>query len=312
MSCSGTILIPPLLIYAWRHWQHRRGGNLSHYQLVGYAMLILVGAGMVSGVLLTVQGLWWERMNYAWDFTHLFTGMATGAVLLIHVFMIWRRPVSAKQRDALLPARRRYLITSVLVPLLLGLGVVFASLNHDRTHVQAVSMPFPEAYSWRFGEDRPFAPSLARIDDEDWRGTTLDAVADVLTETERKRFDEGMTSTDHLMGLFERMEVATSDLSLTAEQQRQIVEVVAEATTALQENGAVPAQTLAGSETCGAAGCHQQIYQEWLPSAHRYSSMDDMFPNRATPDGGGDQLRTYALLCRLPRPHLAVLGCKRQ
>jgi hypothetical protein len=41
--------------------------------------------------------------------------------------------------------------------------------------------------------------------------------------------------------------------------------------------GAFDSQSLAGSDTCGSAGCHQQIYQEWQPSAHRYAAMDTIF-----------------------------------
>ncbi len=36
-------------------------------------------------------------------------------------------------------------------------------------------------------------------------------------------------------------------------------------------------EMLGGSEGCGAAGCHKQIYDEWAPSAHRYSAMDPAF-----------------------------------
>ena len=41
--------------------------------------------------------------------------------------------------------------------------------------------------------------------------------------------------------------------------------------------GALDARTLAGSETCGTAQCHQTIYEEWQVSAHRYSAMDPAF-----------------------------------
>jgi len=41
--------------------------------------------------------------------------------------------------------------------------------------------------------------------------------------------------------------------------------------------GAFDARTLAGSEGCGTSGCHEEIYEEWLPSAHRYASMDAGF-----------------------------------
>lgn len=36
-------------------------------------------------------------------------------------------------------------------------------------------------------------------------------------------------------------------------------------------------RSLAGSESCGTAGCHEQITQEWRPSAHRYAAMDTVF-----------------------------------
>ncbi len=42
-------------------------------------------------------------------------------------------------------------------------------------------------------------------------------------------------------------------------------------------NGAFDARSLAGSATCGSSGCHTQIYDEWQPSAHRYSAMDPIF-----------------------------------
>jgi len=40
---------------------------------------------------------------------------------------------------------------------------------------------------------------------------------------------------------------------------------------------ALVAQPLGNSERCGDAGCHTEIVEEWLPSAHRYSSMSPFF-----------------------------------
>jgi cytochrome c554/c'-like protein len=34
---------------------------------------------------------------------------------------------------------------------------------------------------------------------------------------------------------------------------------------------------LSGSESCGTAGCHEQIVKEWQPSAHRYAALDKSF-----------------------------------
>lgn len=42
-------------------------------------------------------------------------------------------------------------------------------------------------------------------------------------------------------------------------------------------NGAFDEATLAGSESCGTAGCHEDILAEWRVSAHRWASMDAGF-----------------------------------
>jgi hypothetical protein len=47
---------------------------------------------------------------------------------------------------------------------------------------------------------------------------------------------------------------------------------------AATENGRpLPVGLLANSESCGAAGCHTAIYQEWRANAHRWSAEDQFF-----------------------------------
>jgi len=41
--------------------------------------------------------------------------------------------------------------------------------------------------------------------------------------------------------------------------------------------GAFDPRSLSGSAYCGTSGCHEEIYREWLPSAHRYASLDPAF-----------------------------------
>jgi hypothetical protein len=41
--------------------------------------------------------------------------------------------------------------------------------------------------------------------------------------------------------------------------------------------GAYDARSMAGSQSCGTSGCHEQITTEWQVSAHRYASMDVAF-----------------------------------
>lgn len=41
-----------------------------------------------------------------------------------------------------------------------------------------------------------------------------------------------------------------------------------------ETGGAFDSRSLSGSKSCGTAGCHQEIYDEWQVSAHRWSAMD--------------------------------------
>ncbi len=42
-------------------------------------------------------------------------------------------------------------------------------------------------------------------------------------------------------------------------------------------NRLVRSDLLSNSASCGTAGCHEEIYHEWLPSAHRFSAMNPPF-----------------------------------
>ncbi|RMH21255.1 MAG: hypothetical protein D6701_02670, partial [Gemmatimonadetes bacterium] len=90
----------------------------------------------------------------------------------------------------------------------------------------------PDDYSFVYGEDRPFAPSLART--------------------------------------------ATND--------------------------AYDPRSLAGSESCGTAGCHEEIVAEWSVSAHRYSAMDPAFREvqKAMGTQNGPESTRYCAGCHDP------------
>lgn len=46
---------------------------------------------------------------------------------------------------------------------------------------------------------------------------------------------------------------------------------------ATETGGVIPVSLLANSASCGAAGCHTVIYQEWRANAHRWSAEDHFF-----------------------------------
>jgi len=197
----GVFTLLPVAWYYAAHWlDYRRYSLASHVVLLGYVGLAALLACSLSGVVVTGQGLFGVRMSPLWRQVHLIsTFVALGSVLphLLFVAVHLRRGEN-------LSLLGRFLLRSAVWTAagcgLVLLGPLFYSGTEYRNE-------FPADYSFLFGKDRPFAPSLA--------------------------------------------------------------------TTAT--GGAYDPRSLSGSESCGTAGCHEQILAEWKPSAHRYAAMDTLF-----------------------------------
>jgi hypothetical protein len=197
----GVATLLPLAWYCYVHWLDYKRYALSAVVLLGYVGLVALLVCSLSGVVLTWEGLLGIRTSWGWRQVHLISTFATLAAILPHLIIAIVRVLG--RRESFRPARAHLLQTlgATVVGLLIIAGLARAYSGARYTN------EFPADYSFLFGKDRPFAPSLAR------------------------------TST----------------------------------------NGAFDARSLAGSETCGSAGCHTQILQEWKPSAHHYSAMDTLF-----------------------------------
>jgi hypothetical protein len=65
---------------------------------------------------------------------------------------------------------------------------------------------------------------------------------------------------------------------------------------------AFDARSTGGSKSCGSSGCHEQIYNEWAVSAHRYSAMDLGFRAIQTSMGNqnGPESTRYCAGCHDP------------
>ena len=194
----GVACLLPLAWYSVVHWLDYRRYQLSAVLLLGYVALAGLAVCLVSGVVVTWQGLFAVRMSWAWRQVHLFSTFVVVGASLPHVAILVVRVFR------IAPDAMRYVRWSV-APAVVG-ALAFALLPLAYSGERYVN-EFPTDYSYVYGKDRPFAPSLAR------------------------------TST----------------------------------------GGAFDARSLAGSRSCGTAGCHTEIVNEWLPSAHRYSAMDPLF-----------------------------------
>ncbi|MCH7703333.1 MAG: hypothetical protein IID37_16780 [Planctomycetes bacterium] len=159
-TAIGVVMIVPVGWYLGRHWWLRFRGKFNHYQMLGYTAASALLLVFVSGFLLTWQAVFQTRISYLWDTIHLVAGIALVFVLLLHTVMLWLRKINAPEALTALRAGRRSFLTQfaattlVLVALHIGSTALWTE--------PPVNNEFPSDYSWKFGEDRPFAPSLVR------------------------------------------------------------------------------------------------------------------------------------------------------
>jgi hypothetical protein len=203
----GLAGLVPILYEQIRHLRGYWGRSLTSIKVMGYLASAATLVALVSGLVLTWQSVLGSRVGYAWDLAHVISTFALLAFMLPHVLVVLARDRALRGRpeaSSLLRAQGRALIRtgSVCAAFLAIVGVLWAWYPGDR-----LSNRFPADYTYPYGEDRPFAPSLAKT----------------------------------------------------------------------QGGGAYDARSLSGSESCGTAGCHQEIAAEWRVSAHRWAAMDPGF-----------------------------------
>jgi hypothetical protein len=199
-TALGLLTLAPLAWYLTRHWLDYRKQALSDVLLLGYVGLAALAVCSLSGLVVTWEGLFQVKTLPFWRNTHLISTLALVVSGALHLILSWFR---RRRAELVRPVRLYY--ARGLAAAVAGIAAI-ALLTAGYSGVNYVNR-LPKDYSYLFGKDRPFAPSLAR------------------------------TAT----------------------------------------GGAYDARVLGGSESCGSAGCHTQILEEWRPSAHRYAAMDTIF-----------------------------------
>jgi hypothetical protein len=196
----GVAVLLPVAWYCSGHVRQYQSYAWSHITLLGWLALVGLAVACITGLVLTIQALVGMKTPAGLRTTHLVATLVMVAGLLPHLLFTAFKKRGA-EADSAVPVffKRSLTIAGAALALSLGLLFVYSGPRYQNR--------FPADYSFLYGTNRPFAPSLARTD----TGSAFDAVS------------------------------------------------------------------LAGSRSCGTAGCHEQITQEWLPSAHRYAAMDTVF-----------------------------------
>lgn len=150
----GVLTLAPLAWYFYAHWCDYRSYLISPTVLLGYVGVVALLICAVSGLVVTWQGLLGVRMSWGWRQVHLWTTVVALGTTAVHIGLVWVR-LSGRADTA--PARS-FLVRTALATTL-GL-VVTAGLTLAYSGLKYVNQ-FPQDYSFLYGDDRPFAPSLA-------------------------------------------------------------------------------------------------------------------------------------------------------
>ncbi len=157
----GVILLPVCGWYLVRHfllyWKH----TLSHLLVLGYLAGGATVLCLVSGIVLTWQAAFGSRISYTWDSIHLASTIALLTLGLMHVVLVAMRDQRAIRAGARAVAgfvghygKRVAAGTAATVVVVAGLSLVYPKPKFQTK--------LPDDYSYVYGEDRPFAPSLAQ------------------------------------------------------------------------------------------------------------------------------------------------------
>ena len=228
----GLLFIVPAVWYQFRHWLVYRSAPMTHIKLTGYMAIVAAILCVASGVVLTVQALFGTKIGYAWDRIHIVSTLALIAFTIPHIVSPVLRNRKARRIESIGPViaaagRYGWGVAGITVGLFAVVGLL--AYTYEPVRLQNT---FPPDYTYAYGEDRPFAPSLAQ------------------------------TNT----------------------------------------GGAFDPNSLAGSQSCGTAGCHSEILKEWQVSAHRYAAMDAAFQAVQTEMGrqNGPESTRYCGGCHDP------------
>jgi hypothetical protein len=161
-TIAGLAFVVPYGWYQLRHWRLYRSLRWSHEKLTGYFSMAATLALSVSGIVLTVQAALATRISYGVDLLHIVSTFALIAAALPHILTPVIRAVRARTSEAAAMTRTAAGAfgwrTLALASGLFALVVIGVAAYRP----PALKNELPKDYSYVFGPDRPFAPSLAR------------------------------------------------------------------------------------------------------------------------------------------------------
>lgn len=273
-TLAGLIAVLPSCWIVYLHWKRRAQEARGGAAVLAQVALLLLILSLTSGLIIAAQASLGTAVQGIWRLSHQLSALAFGLALFIHLIPILQRYGTTPSTPRRLARRWFVASAALIVALPLATTQWLTSAEQPREYFQA----FPDNYDWRFGVDRPFWPSRARVRAAPWEATLQEHIDALVSGEDRTRLIDALfDAEDSNSGAIVRLNNAMAELSLDDDVNSQLNDAFAVAEASIREQGAVRPAALLGSETCGSGGCHDTIYKEWIPSAHGFAAKDVLF-----------------------------------
>jgi hypothetical protein len=153
-TALGLLAVIPMVWYLAHHWKDYGSQALSDTLLLGYVAAGALGICVVSGLLVTGQALFGIRTTPWLRYSHLISTLLAVAALVPHVAIAWWR----RRKTAVASGAMAWLGVSLSVTFAGAVLIALFTMAYSGTRYRN---EFPADYSFPFGKDRPFAPSMA-------------------------------------------------------------------------------------------------------------------------------------------------------
>ncbi|HSD33599.1 MAG TPA: cytochrome b/b6 domain-containing protein, partial [Gemmatimonadales bacterium] len=160
-TAIGLVFVVPYLWYQIRHWRLYRERQMTHVVLTGYFSMAAAIALAISGLVLSYQAVLTSRIGYGWDLAHVIATFALVASVLPHVLTLVYHALRGHNEEARELRRGQKQLGLKTVYVTVALLAMVALGTYAYRPVRLVNR-LPDDYSFIYGPDRPFAPSLAR------------------------------------------------------------------------------------------------------------------------------------------------------
>lgn len=169
-TAVGLAAIIPYIVYQIRHWLSRRNRILTNNKLLGYFSMVTAILTMVSGLVLCYEAAFMTRINYTWDQIHLVATFAFLLTVVPHIgLLIFRDFHSIREKGHPLIKAEKSFGIQILFVIGIQIAILFLFVYaYNRVHFHN---RFPSDYTFKYGKEKPFQPSLATTSS----GSAIDA-----------------------------------------------------------------------------------------------------------------------------------------